>query len=173
MASGACTGGADAVTQLQRFGLFGADVNYDHGNMPTDEKFDLIAGSSGTLSISFPVSAAPGTRNCLGFGVDAICSAGTDLFSEMRLALAAERSRANAAALAGGERVPTVDLYQRDMLRLAHSRRRASLEPRRRDRQPHPRQAGRHRRHRHALTPPRRIRRPGGGHGARRRPRPT
>ena len=57
--------------------------------------------------------------SCAGFGVDTICSAGTDLFSEMRLALAAERSRANAAALARGERVETVDLHQRDMLRLA------------------------------------------------------
>ena len=37
----------------------------------------------------------------------------------MRLALAAERSRANAPALARGEPVPTVDLHQRDMLRLA------------------------------------------------------
>jgi len=37
----------------------------------------------------------------------------------MLLALAAERSRANAAALAKGERGPTVDLQQRDMLRLA------------------------------------------------------
>jgi 5-methylthioadenosine/S-adenosylhomocysteine deaminase len=51
--------------------------------------------------------------------VDTICSAGTDLFSEMRLALAAERSRANATAPARGERVATVDLHQRDMLRLA------------------------------------------------------
>jgi 5-methylthioadenosine/S-adenosylhomocysteine deaminase len=37
----------------------------------------------------------------------------------MRLALAAERSRANQAALRRGERVPTVALHQRDMLRLA------------------------------------------------------
>jgi hypothetical protein len=53
----------------------------------------------------------PGTGRALGrgivcgFGADTICSAGTDLFSEMRLALAAERSRANAAVLARGERV--------------------------------------------------------------------
>ena len=45
--------------------------------------------------------------------------AGNDLFSEMRLALAAERSRANAPALASGKQVPAVDLHQRDMLRLA------------------------------------------------------
>jgi 5-methylthioadenosine/S-adenosylhomocysteine deaminase len=54
-----------------------------------------------------------------GFGIDTICSAGNDLFSEMRLALAAERSRANAPALASGKQVPAVDLHQRDMLRPA------------------------------------------------------
>src|ERR1700734_2693082 len=124
-------GTADAVTTLQRFGLLGADVNYAHGNMLTDEEFDLIAASRGTLSITpstdmlMQFGTYPGTGRALGrgivcgFGVDTICSAGTDLFSEMRLALAAERSRANAAALARGERVETVDLHQRDMLRLA------------------------------------------------------
>jgi 5-methylthioadenosine/S-adenosylhomocysteine deaminase len=124
-------GTSDAVTTLQRYDLLGADVNYAHGNMLTDEEFDLIAQSSGTLSITpssdmlMQFGTYPGTGRALargivsGFGVDTICSVGTDLFSEMRLALAAERSRANAAALARGERVPTVDLHQRDMLRLA------------------------------------------------------
>jgi 5-methylthioadenosine/S-adenosylhomocysteine deaminase len=124
-------GTADAVTTLQQFGLLGADVNYAHGNMLTDDEFDLIAASHGTLSITpstdmlMQFGTYPGTGRALargilcGFGVDTICSAGTDLFSEMRLALAAERSRANAPALARGERVPTVDLHQRDMLRLA------------------------------------------------------
>jgi 5-methylthioadenosine/S-adenosylhomocysteine deaminase len=124
-------GTKDAVTTLQRYGLLGADVNYAHGNMLTDEEFDLIAASKGTLSISpssdmlMQFGTYPGTGRALargivsGFGVDTICSVGTDLFSEMRLALAAERSRANADALARGERVPTVDLHQRDMLRLA------------------------------------------------------
>src|ERR1700678_3253887 len=124
-------GTSDAVTTLQRYDLLGADVNYAHGNMLTDEEFDLIAQSSGTLSITpssdmlMQFGTYPGTGRALargivsGFGVDTICSVGTDLFSEMRLALAAERSRANADALARGERVPTVDLHQRDMLRLA------------------------------------------------------
>jgi 5-methylthioadenosine/S-adenosylhomocysteine deaminase len=124
-------GTADAVTTLKRFGLLGADVNYAHGNMLTDFEFDLIASTHGTLSITpstdmlMQFGTYPGTGRALergivcGFGVDTICSAGTDLFSEMRLALAAERSRANAAALARGERVDTVDLHQRDMLRLA------------------------------------------------------
>jgi len=124
-------GTSDAVTTLQRYDLLGADVNYAHGNMLTDDEFDLIAQSSGTLSITpssdmlMQFGTYPGTGRALargivsGFGIDTICSVGTDLFSEMRLALAAERSRANAAALARGERVPTVDLHQRDMLRLA------------------------------------------------------
>jgi 5-methylthioadenosine/S-adenosylhomocysteine deaminase len=124
-------GTSDAVTTLERYDLLGADVNYAHGNMLTDEEFDLIARSRGTLSITpssdmlMQFGTYPGTGRALdrgivsGFGIDTICSVGTDLFSEMRLALAAERSRANAAALARGERVPTVDLHQRDMLRLA------------------------------------------------------
>jgi 5-methylthioadenosine/S-adenosylhomocysteine deaminase len=37
----------------------------------------------------------------------------------MRLALAAERSRANAAAISSDKMAPAVELHQRDMLRLA------------------------------------------------------
>src|SRR5580698_1436329 len=124
-------GTKDAINVLDRFGLLGADVNYAHGNMLTDHELDLIAKSKGTMSLTpstdmlMQFGTFPGTGRALqrnivcGFGVDTICSCGTDLFSEMRLALAAERSRANAPALARGERVPTVALHQRDMLRLA------------------------------------------------------
>jgi 5-methylthioadenosine/S-adenosylhomocysteine deaminase len=124
-------GTSDAIITLERFGLLGGDVNYAHGNMLTDREFDLIAMSKGTLSTTpstdmlMQFGTFPGTGRALergivcGFGVDTICSCGTDLFSELRLALAAERSRANAAALARGEQVPTVALHQRDMLKLA------------------------------------------------------
>ena len=124
-------GTADAVTTLQRYSLLGADVNYVHGNMLTDREFDLIAETQGTVTITpstdmlmqfgtFPATGPALSRGIVsGFGIDTICSAGNDLFSEMRLALAAERSRANAPALASGKQVPTVDLHQRDMLRLA------------------------------------------------------
>jgi 5-methylthioadenosine/S-adenosylhomocysteine deaminase len=124
-------GTSDAITTLERFGLLGADVNYVHGNMLTDEELDLIAKSKGTLSLTpstdmlmqfgtFPATGGGLQRGIVcGFGVDTICSCGTDIFSEMRLALAAERSRANAPALARGEQVATVALHQRDMLQLA------------------------------------------------------
>jgi 5-methylthioadenosine/S-adenosylhomocysteine deaminase len=69
---------------------------------------------------TFPATGPALSRGIVsGFGIDTICSAGNDLFSEMRLALAAERSPANAPALASGKQVPAVDLHQRDMLRLA------------------------------------------------------
>jgi cytosine/adenosine deaminase-related metal-dependent hydrolase len=124
-------GTKDAIITLDKFGLLGADCNYAHGNMLTDKEFDLIARSGGTLSITpssdmlMQFGTWPGTGQALqrgilfGLGVDTICSVGTDLFSEMRLAIAAERSRANKEALARGERVPTVDLSQREMLRIA------------------------------------------------------
>ena len=124
-------GTSGAVTGLRRDGLLGADVNYVHGNMLTSQELDLIAQHGGTLTITpstdmlmqfgtFPATGAALSRGIVsGFGIDTVCSAGTDLFSEMRLALAAERSRANAPALARGEQVPAVDLHQRDMLRLA------------------------------------------------------
>ncbi|MFI6461353.1 amidohydrolase family protein [Streptomyces sp. NPDC050528] len=124
-------GTADAVTALQRDGLLGPDVNYIHANQLTDEEMDLIAASGGTVTITpstdmlmqfgtYPATGRALERDIVsGLGVDTICSAGTDLFSEMRLALAAERSRANAESLARNELVHEVALHQRDMLRLA------------------------------------------------------
>lgn len=124
-------GTADAVTALRRDGLLGPDVNYIHANQLTDEEMDLIAASGGTVTITpstdmlMQFGTYPATGRALergivsGLGVDTVCSAGTDLFSEMRLALAAERSRANAESLARNELVHEVALHQRDMLRLA------------------------------------------------------
>src|SRR6202050_4559321 len=124
-------GTGHAVADLERDGLLGPDVNYTHGNFLTDREWDLLAATGGTVTLTpstdmlmqfgtYPATGAALSRGIVsGFGIDTICSAGTDLFSEMRLGLAAERSRANAPALARGEQVPAVELHQRDMLRLA------------------------------------------------------
>jgi 5-methylthioadenosine/S-adenosylhomocysteine deaminase len=124
-------GTGDAVATLERDRLLDSDVNYVHGNFLTDAEWDLLAASGGTMTITpstdmlmqfgtFPsTGAALGRGIVSGFGIDTICSAGTDLFSEMRLALAAERSRANASTVSSDRMAPTVDLHQRDMLRLA------------------------------------------------------
>lgn len=124
-------GTGDAVGVLDRYGLLGPDVNYVHGNFLSDAEWDLLAASGGTVTITpstdmlmqfgtYPATGAAIVRGIVsGFGIDTICSAGTDLFSEMRLALAAERSRANASGISADKMAPTVDLHQRDMLRLA------------------------------------------------------
>jgi cytosine/adenosine deaminase-related metal-dependent hydrolase len=91
-------GSGDAVTVLERGGLLGSDVNYVHGNFFTDREWDLLAGSGGTVTITpstdmlmqfgtFPATGPALSRGMVcGLGIDTICSAGTDLFSEMRLA---------------------------------------------------------------------------------------
>jgi 5-methylthioadenosine/S-adenosylhomocysteine deaminase len=124
-------GTGHGVADLERDGLLGAGDNYVHGNFLTDAEWDLLAASGGTVTITpstdmlmqfgtFPATGAALSRGvAAGFGVDTICSAGTDLFSEMRLALAAERSRANATVVSADKMAPSVELHQRDMLRLA------------------------------------------------------
>jgi cytosine/adenosine deaminase-related metal-dependent hydrolase len=121
----------NSVSALHRLGLLGPDVNYSHANQLTDAEFDLIAATGGSISLCpsvdmlMALGTHPATGHALqrgipaGLSVDTTTGAGTDLFSEMRLALAAERSRANAAAVTRHEAVPTVNLNQRDMLRLA------------------------------------------------------
>lgn len=121
----------DSIETLDRLGLLGADVNYAHANQLSDREFDLIASSGGSISLcpsvdmlmalgTYPATGQALTRGITaGLSVDTTTGTGTDLFTEMRLALAAERSRANAGAVARHEAVSTVDLDQRDMLRLA------------------------------------------------------
>ena len=79
------------VTTLQRYRLLGADVNYVHGNMLTDREFDLIAETQGTVTVT------PSTDILMQFGTFPVTG----------------------PALASSKQVPTVDLHQRDMLRLA------------------------------------------------------
>jgi cytosine/adenosine deaminase-related metal-dependent hydrolase len=121
----------DSVSRLDELGLLGPDVNYAHANQLTEHEFARIAESGGSIAITpsidmlMVLGTYPATGSALrhrisaGFGVDTTTSAGSDLFTEMRIALAAERSRANAEAVGRGEAVPTVDLDHRDMLRLA------------------------------------------------------
>ncbi|MGW0832087.1 amidohydrolase family protein [Streptomyces prunicolor] len=120
-----------AVTELDRHGLLGPDVNYAHANQLTERELALIADSGGSIAVSATVEMLmvlgtyPATGAVLrhgipaGLSVDTTTSSGVDLFSEMRAALAAERSRANKEAVARDEALTEVALDQRDMLRLA------------------------------------------------------
>jgi cytosine/adenosine deaminase-related metal-dependent hydrolase len=119
------------VEALARLGLLGPDVNHAHANELTDREFGLIAETGGSISITptteltMALGTHPATGAALargiraGLGVDTVVGSGTDLFSEMRLVLAAERSRANADAVARGEAVAEVVFGPRDALELA------------------------------------------------------
>jgi cytosine/adenosine deaminase-related metal-dependent hydrolase len=120
-----------SVETLHRHGLLGPDVNYAHANQLTERELALIADTGGSVSVSATVEmlmalgSYPATGAALrhgipaGLSVDTTTSSGVDLFSEMRVALAAERSRANKEAVARDEPVAEVELGPRDMLRLA------------------------------------------------------
>jgi cytosine/adenosine deaminase-related metal-dependent hydrolase len=120
-----------SVATLDKLGLLGPDINHVHANKLSDREFGLIADSGGSISLSpsvemlMALGTYPATGQALargiaaGLGVDTTTGSGTDLFTEMRLALAAERSRANAGAVSRDEAVEFVELNQRDVLRLA------------------------------------------------------
>jgi 5-methylthioadenosine/S-adenosylhomocysteine deaminase len=107
-----------AVDQLDRQHLLGADVNYVHANEFSEREWDLIAESGGTVSATPTVEMTMGLGSHpavgpalahgvpVGLGADTVAYGPGDLFGEMRLALAAERSRGNAAFIGRGE-MPT------------------------------------------------------------------
>ena len=119
------------VETLRELGLLGADVNYAHANLFSDDDFRQVAASGGSISpcpsveMLMCLGTYPATGRALehgvttGLSVDTIAGAGTDLFTEMRVALAAERSRANAGIVAKDEMAGEVQLDQRDMLRIS------------------------------------------------------
>ncbi|MEV4811011.1 amidohydrolase family protein [Micromonospora avicenniae] len=119
------------IETLDGLGLLGPDVHHAHGAQFSDTDLARISATGGAVTPcpTVDMSMAMGTFPLVGralehgllpaLGTDTVAGAGTDLFSEMRLALAAERGRANAAALARDEPPATVDLDQRDVLRFA------------------------------------------------------
>jgi cytosine/adenosine deaminase-related metal-dependent hydrolase len=119
-----------AIETLDELRLLGRDVNYAHANLLTDDGYRLIAASGGSVSpcpsveMLMGIGTYPATGRALehgvttGLSIDTIAGAGSDLFTEMRVALAAERARTNAEVVARDEAVEDVQLDQRDMLRL-------------------------------------------------------
>jgi 5-methylthioadenosine/S-adenosylhomocysteine deaminase len=119
------------VETLDELGLLGPDVNYAHANLFTDDEYRLIADTGGTISscpsveLMLGIGAYPAVGHALehrvavGLGADTIAVIGTDLFTEMRVTLAVERSRTNADAVARDASPEDVKLDQRDMLHLA------------------------------------------------------
>jgi cytosine/adenosine deaminase-related metal-dependent hydrolase len=118
------------VKVLEREGLLDGDVTYVHCNTLDDEEISLIAESGGCASISPEVEMSmglgyPATGRLLGAGVaptpsvDVVTHVSPDLFSVMRVALAAERSRLHEEARSRDEEITELQLTAEDMLRFA------------------------------------------------------
>ncbi|MQA79003.1 MAG: amidohydrolase family protein [Streptosporangiales bacterium] len=99
----------DDFGELERAGLLGADTTYVHGNQLTDGELRMMAATGGTSSIAPEIEmncghgtpatgrlVAAGVRPSLSTDVPAMC--GPDMFTVMRMTLAAERMRLTRAS---------------------------------------------------------------------------
>jgi 5-methylthioadenosine/S-adenosylhomocysteine deaminase len=118
------------VKLLDGLSLLGADTTYIHCCYFTDEEWELVARSHGTISISPQVEMQmghgwPPVDKARQYGlrpslsIDVVTTVPGDMFTEMRCAFAAERWKTNAAVWESEEPVPGTILTARDMLKMA------------------------------------------------------
>ena len=117
------------IETLDERRLLGPDVHHTHGVRFSGDDLDRIAATGGSVTpcpivdMSMAMSTYPVTGRAVAHGLlpalatDTPTGTGPDLFAEMRIALTAERARANAAARGRTEPSAPVELDQRDVLR--------------------------------------------------------
>ncbi|HEX6329841.1 MAG TPA: amidohydrolase family protein [Actinomycetota bacterium] len=129
-AMGKLAGKWSMVKQLRGLGLLGPDTTYIHACYLSDEEWQLVADSRGTISISPQVEMQmghgwPPVMKARSYGlrpslsVDVVTTVPGDMFSEMRCAFAAERWRSNDSVWESEDPLPDDALTARDMLTMA------------------------------------------------------
>ncbi|CCH31960.1 amidohydrolase family protein [Actinosynnema sp. NPDC047251] len=98
-------GAVAAIARMHRAGLLGPDLNFVHCSESSDEEFAMIAGCGASVSLapqheqSFPGIGHTPLDRVRAFGIDAGLSSDTetfgaaDLFTQLRVGLAAHRSQ--------------------------------------------------------------------------------
>lgn len=130
IAMGKLAGKWAMVKQLEALGLLGADTTYIHSCYFSDEEWELVAGSKGTISIAPQVEMQmghgwPPVMKARSYGlrpslsIDVVTTVPGDMFSEMRCAFAAERWKSNDSVWASEELLPEDALTARDVLTMA------------------------------------------------------
>jgi 5-methylthioadenosine/S-adenosylhomocysteine deaminase len=130
VAMGKLAGKWGMVKQLQGLSLLGADTTYIHCCYFSDEEWELVARSRGTISIAPQVEMQmghgwPPVAKARSFGlrpslsIDVVTTVPGDMFTQMRCAFAAERWRSNDSVWASEAPLPAEALTARDMLRMA------------------------------------------------------
>ncbi|WP_440766549.1 amidohydrolase family protein [Natronorubrum sp. DTA7] len=122
--------GPGGVETLAELGLLGDDLNYVHANRLTDEEFDLIGESGGSVSITPEVEmqmgmGMPALRETVdggaipSVGVDIVSNVSGDMFTQTRFALQTQRALDNQPTVEAGEQVMELSLTARDALEFA------------------------------------------------------
>jgi cytosine/adenosine deaminase-related metal-dependent hydrolase len=130
IAMGKLAGKWGMVNQLNGLGLLGPDTTYIHCCYFSDEEWELVAKSQGTISIApqvemqmghgwppFVKARQYGLRPSLS--IDVVTTVPGDMFTEMRCAFAAERWRANDSVWESEDPIPDWTLTAKDMLTMA------------------------------------------------------
>lgn len=118
------------ISQLHKMDLLGADTTYIHCCYFSDEEWQLVAESGGTISVAPQIEAQmghgwPPVMKAIEHGlapslsIDVVTTAPGDMFTQIRAAFATERARVNAVAWEADTPVPETMLTARDMLQMA------------------------------------------------------
>jgi cytosine/adenosine deaminase-related metal-dependent hydrolase len=130
IAMGKLAGKWSMVKQLEGLGLLGADTTYIHSCYFSDEEWQLVADSRGTISIAPQVEMQmghgwPPVMKARQYGlrpslsIDVVTTVPGDMFTEMRCAFAAERWKSNDSVWESEEPLPEDALTARDVLTMA------------------------------------------------------
>jgi 5-methylthioadenosine/S-adenosylhomocysteine deaminase len=107
VAMGRLAGRFAMVKHLSEMGLLGPDTTYIHCCYLSDEEWQLVADSGGTVSIAAQIETQmghgwPPTAKAMSYGlrpslsIDVVTTAPGDMFTQIRAAFGADRARANA-----------------------------------------------------------------------------
>ena len=118
------------ISQLDKLDLLGPDTTYIHCCYFSDEEWQLVAETGGTISIAPQIEAQmghgwPPVMKAIQHGlppslsIDVVTTAPGDMFTQIRAAFAIERARVNAIAWEADTPVPETMLTARDMLQMA------------------------------------------------------
>lgn len=130
VAMGRLAGRFGMVKQLQGLGLLGPDTTYVHCCYFSEEEWQLVADSGGTVSIAPQVEVQmghgwPPVMKAIEFGlrpslsIDVVTTVPGDMFTQIRAAFGAERARVNADCWKANLPVPETMLTARQMLEIA------------------------------------------------------
>ena len=130
VAMGRVAGRFGMIKQLSDYGLLGPDTTYIHCCYFSEEEWQLVADSGGTISIAPQVEVQmghgwPPVMKAIEYGlppslsIDVVTTAPGDMFTEMRSAFGTERARVNAECWQADTPVPDTMLTARQMLEMA------------------------------------------------------